>query len=54
MAPLGWDLAAWTWGYALVWFVFNDFVKVKVYHLLAHRALREQQHLDRITAPLHP
>ena len=54
MAPIGWDLAAWTWVYALAWFVFNDFVKVQVYHLIAHRALLERRHLKRIATPLHP
>lgn len=54
MTPLGWKLAGLVWAYALVWFVLNDFVKVKVYHLITHRALRERRHLDRITAPLHP
>jgi len=54
MAPIGWDLAAWTWAYALAWFVFNDFVKVKVYHLIAHRALLERRHLKRIATPLQP
>jgi H+-transporting ATPase len=28
MAPLGWTLALLVWGYALVWFVVNDLVKV--------------------------
>jgi H+-transporting ATPase len=54
MTPIGWKLAGFIWAYALIWFVFNNFVKVKVYHLITHRALRERQHLDRITAPLHP
>ncbi len=54
MPPIGWKLAGFIWAYALVWFVFNNFVKVKVYHLITHRALRERRHLDRITAPLHP
>ncbi|MEC4673169.1 MAG: HAD-IC family P-type ATPase, partial [Nitrospirota bacterium] len=54
MNPIGWKLAGLIWAYALVWFVFNDFVKVKVYHLITHRALRERQHLERIATPLHP
>lgn len=54
MTPIGWKLAGFIWAYALIWFMFNDFVKVKVYHLITHRALRERQHLKRITAPLHP
>jgi len=54
MNPIGWKLAGLVWVYALVWFVFNDFVKVKVYHLITHRALREREHLERVTASLHP
>jgi len=54
MNPIGWKLAGLIWAYALVWFVFNDLVKVKVYHLITHRARRERQHLERIATPLHP
>ena len=54
MTPIGWELAGFIWAYALAWFVFNDFVKVKVYHLIAHRALRERRHLERIATPLNP
>ena len=54
MNPIGWKLAGFIWAYALIWFVFNDFVKVKVYHLITHRALRERQHLERIATPLQP
>jgi len=28
MAPIGWQLALLVWGYALVWFLVNDWVKV--------------------------
>jgi H+-transporting ATPase len=28
MAPIGWKLALFVWGYALAWFLVNDFVKV--------------------------
>ncbi len=41
MTPLGWGWAAFVWGYALVWFVVNDCVK-----LLAYRVF------DPIAAPL--
>ncbi len=54
MNPIGWEFAGLVWAYAIAWFVFNDFVKVKVYHLITYRALRERKHLERITAPLHP
>ncbi len=41
MTPLGWGWAAFVWGYALVWFLVNDRVK-----LLAYRIF------DRTSAPL--
>ncbi len=33
MAPIGWRLAAFVWGYALAWFVFNDRVKLAAYRV---------------------
>ncbi len=30
MQPIGWKWALWMWAYALVWFVFNDVVKMAV------------------------
>ena len=30
MVPIGWDWALFMWAYALVWFVFNDAVKIAV------------------------
>ena len=36
MAPLGWPLALMVWGYALVWMVFTDFVKVAAYRVFDH------------------
>ena len=30
MEPIGWEWAAYMWAYALVWFVFNDIVKMGV------------------------
>ncbi|MDH5202716.1 MAG: plasma-membrane proton-efflux P-type ATPase [Nitrospirota bacterium] len=36
MNPIGWKLAGFVWGYALVFFVINDFVKVRLYGLLEH------------------
>jgi H+-transporting ATPase len=35
--PIGWKYAVWMWTYALVWFVFNDFVKWGAYRLLHTR-----------------
>jgi H+-transporting ATPase len=34
MTPLGWGWAMFVWGYALVWFVVNDRVKLLAYRLL--------------------
>jgi H+-transporting ATPase len=34
MTPLGWGLALFVWGYALVWFIVNDCVKLLAYRLL--------------------
>jgi len=38
MSPLGWGWALAVWGYALIWFLVNDRVK-----LLAYRILDQQQ-----------
>jgi H+-transporting ATPase len=34
MTPLGWGWALFVWGYALVWFLLNDRVKLLAYHIL--------------------
>jgi H+-transporting ATPase len=34
---IGWKYALWIWAYALVWFVFNDVVKMGVYRFLLQR-----------------
>jgi len=31
ITPIGWEYAMWMWAYALVWFVFNDIIKVAAY-----------------------
>lgn len=36
MAPLGWSLALLVWGYALIWFIVNDFFKVQAFHVFDH------------------
>jgi len=33
MAPLGWKWAAFVWGYALIWFLINDRVKLLAYRI---------------------
>jgi H+-transporting ATPase len=37
MHPIGWKLAGFVWGYALVFFVVNDFIKVRFYNIMNHR-----------------
>jgi H+-transporting ATPase len=39
ITPIGWTYALWMWAYALVWFVFNDAIKVWTYRLLRQREL---------------
>jgi H+-transporting ATPase len=34
MKPLGWKWAGFVWGYALVWFLINDRVKLLAYRIL--------------------
>ena len=34
ITPIGWKYALWMWAYALVWFVFNDLVKIGTYRVL--------------------
>ena len=34
ITPLGWDWAGFVWGYALVWFLLNDHVKLLAYRFL--------------------
>lgn len=34
MTPLGWGWAGFVWGYALLWFLFNDRLKLLAYRLL--------------------
>jgi H+-transporting ATPase len=34
ISPIGWTNAFLVWGYALVWFVINDFVKIWMYSML--------------------
>jgi len=54
MTPLGWKYALALWGYALVWFLINDLVKVEAYRLLHLGTARHQRHLARVNATLHP
>ncbi len=37
ITPIGWEYAAWMWGYALVWFLFNDMIKMATYRFLRRK-----------------
>lgn len=39
MSPVGWKLAGFVWGYALVFFVVNDFIKVRLFRIINHHGL---------------
>ena len=38
ITPIGWEYALLTWGYAVIWFLFNDMVKMWTYQLLKRKA----------------
>lgn len=40
LPSIGWKLALFVWGYALIAFVITDFVKVYIYKVLDHREIR--------------
>jgi len=54
MKPIGWDLAGIVWGYALLWFGFNELVKRGTHRLIAMRTRAQRAHLKRIHERLHP
>ncbi len=54
MTPLGWKYALALCGYAIVWFVINDLVKIKVYRLMQLGTAIHLRHLASINASLHP
>ena len=37
ITPIGWKYALWMWAYALLWFVFNNVVKIGAYRLMRSR-----------------
>jgi len=41
VTPIGWEYALWMWGYALIWFLVNDVVKMLAYRMLRSRNLIE-------------
>jgi H+-transporting ATPase len=53
MTPIGWFYALAVWAYSLVWFLFNDMVKLAVYGLMRHGVSAHRRHLSRVAMPLH-
>ncbi len=43
MTPLGWGWAAFVWGYAIVWFLVSDRIKLLAYRFLDTRGGRRLQ-----------
>ena len=46
MTPLGWGWALFVWGYALVWFLVNDRVKLLAYRILDRAKAKPDQPLE--------
>lgn len=42
VSPIGWGLALFAWGYALVFFIIADFLKVRLYKLIERRRSKLQ------------
>ena len=51
MTPLGWTWAAVVWGYALLWFLVEDRVKLGTHALLGRRAHQEIRPTGQVPAP---
>jgi H+-transporting ATPase len=43
MNPLGWELAAFVWGYALLSFFITDFLKIRYFRLMRHEDVKMQR-----------
>ena len=52
MTPLGWGWALFVWGYALVWFLLNDRVKLIAYRVLDRTAAKSAPNVRPDTAPV--
>jgi H+-transporting ATPase len=52
MAPIGWALALFVWGYSVVSFFVANAVKVATHGLLDHRMASHARHLRRVERPL--
>ena len=48
MAPTGWMLALFVWGYALMFFMVASAIKIGTYRLLEHHTAYQARHLARI------
>ncbi len=48
MAPIGWGLAAFVWGYTVVSFFVANAIKVAAYRMLRHANKRAARHLHRV------
>jgi H+-transporting ATPase len=51
MTPLGWGWALFVWGYALVWFLVNDRVKLLAYRILDRGKAKEKPESKRVPEP---
>ena len=52
MTPIGWELAALVWGYAIVWFLINDRVNLLGYRILeGHSVLAQRGAAPAVAAP---
>jgi H+-transporting ATPase len=45
MAPIGWTLAGFVWGYALIAFVITNFIKIYIFRLINHSNLFHRRKL---------
>jgi H+-transporting ATPase len=50
VTPLGWEMASLVWGYAIVWFLITDPVKLLAYRVLDHFDAKDAPAMER--APL--
>ncbi|CAM6054052.1 unnamed protein product [Sphagnum tenellum] len=53
MAPLGWSLAVLVWGYAAVWALLTDRVKLLAYRVFDHKAKAQPDSTPQIVKRVH-
>ncbi|CCA93130.1 MULTISPECIES: plasma-membrane proton-efflux P-type ATPase [Novosphingobium] len=51
--PIGWTYALLIWGYALIWFLFNNLIKVWTYRMLRSGPSWHARHLARVHGTVH-